>query len=235
LTKIKFLQSDFKIIETILINDGKLQFFEQHLERMKKSAQELGFVFDGQSAKCKVQNVVGRDSYPAEKVGCGFNRTAVLRILLDKMGDFETQVLQLDEIKTNKISVCKSPVNSKEKLIYHKTTYRPWYEDSMKKIKKGEIFDEIFFNENGELTEGARSNIVLQINGELFTTPVECGLLSGIMRQELLNQNKIKEKVLYLDDLQKVEKIFCTNSVRGIVEVFVEELVSVGMVKNDNN
>lgn len=209
LTKIKFLQSDFKIIETILVKDGEPQLLEQHLARMKKSAQELGFVFDEQSAKCKVQSVVGLDCY----------RATILRILSDKKGDFETQILSLDEIKTNKIKVSKSPINSKENMLYHKTTYRPWYEKSKEKIKSGEIFDEIFFNEKGELTEGARSNIVLQIRGELYTPPIECGLLNGIMRQELLNQKKVKEKVLCLEDLKNAEKIFCINSVRGIVEV----------------
>lgn len=204
LTKIKFLQPDFKIVETILMKDGELQFAQQHFDRMKKSAQEFGFVFNEDILK-----------FQSEK-------DCILRILLDKQGDFETQVLPLDELKSNKIEVSKSPINSKEKMLYHKTTYRPWYEASMKKIKAGEIFDEIFFNEKGELTEGARSNIVLQINGELFTSSVECGLLNGVMRQELLNQNKIKEKVLYLEDLQKAEKIFCVNSVRGIVEVLVK-------------
>jgi para-aminobenzoate synthetase/4-amino-4-deoxychorismate lyase len=135
-------------------------------------------------------------------------------------------------------------------LLHHKTTYRPWYDKAMEKIKNGLIFDEIFFNEKGELTEGARSNIILQLNGELFTPPVECGLLNGVLRQKLLKQNKIRagkvgkyahtekidghtcpsykfkndvhKKILYLSDLQKAEKIFCINSVRGIVEVKVD-------------
>jgi len=89
----------------------------------------------------------------------------------------------------------------------------------MEKIKFGMIFDEIFFNEKSELTEGARSNIVLQIDGELFTPPVKCGLLKGILRKKMINERKIKEKILYLADLKSAEKILCVNSVRGIVEV----------------
>lgn len=193
--------SDFRIIETILIKGSEPQFLQEHLNRMKKSAQVLGFEFNDDILEFKSE------------------QDGILRVLLSNEGDLQTQILPLDEIKTNKISVCKSPINSKEKMLYHKTTHRPWYEESMKKIKADEIFDEIFFNEKGELTEGARSNVVLQINGELFTPPLECGLLNGIMRQELLNQNKVKEKVLYLDDLKKAEKIFCINSVRGMVEV----------------
>ena len=86
----------------------------------------------------------------------------------------------------------------------------------MQKIARGEVFDEIFLNEKGELTEGSRSNIILEINGKLFTPPTKCGLLNGIFRQSMKN---VTEKILYKSDLYKAEKIYCINSVRKIVEV----------------
>ncbi len=98
--------------------------------------------------------------------------------------------------------------------MYHKTTYRPWFYDSYQKFDQ--IYDEIFFNEKGELTEGARSNIVLQIGGKLYTPPVSCGLLDGIYKRQMKN---VTEKILYKSDLLNAEKIFCVNSVRGVVEV----------------
>ena len=64
--------------------------------------------------------------------------------------------------------------------------------------------------------EGARSNIILQINGKLYTPPVKCGLLNGIFKTSMKN---VSEKILYKNDLENAEKIFCVNSVRGIVEV----------------
>lgn len=214
LTKIKFLQPDFedvgracmpdniKLVETILVQNCEIKYKKEHFERLVSSAKQLGFKFD------KVQNVT-----------CKEQNDCILRILLDKNGVLETQILPLEEIKTNHVTLSKKPVNSNEAMLYHKTTYRPWYEKAMEKIKKGEIFDEIFFNEKGELTEGARSNIILEIDGKWFTPPVECGILNGVLRQRLLKQGKIKEKILRLEDLQKADKIYCINSVRGIVEV----------------
>lgn len=204
-TKIKFLQPDFKIIETILVKDGELQFEQEHLERMKNSAKELNFEFTDEIIhKCAEAR---------------HDNDNIIRLLLDSNGNFEIQEWPLNEIKTNIVSISKTPLNSKEPLLYHKTTYRPWYDETMNKIKNGEIFDEIFFNEKGEMTEGARSNIILQIKGEWYTPPIKCGLLNGILRQQLLKEQRLSEKVLYLEDLQKAEKIFCINSVRGIVEV----------------
>jgi hypothetical protein len=59
----------------------------------------------------------------------------MLRILLCPDGTFETQYKPLNEIKTNKITISKTPIDSREKLLYHKTTYRPWYDEAMEKIK----------------------------------------------------------------------------------------------------
>jgi len=212
LTKIKFLSNGdkagrasfddkIKIVETILVENGKMKYATDHFERMKKSAGELGFKFNA-----------GLFNLKCDKDG-------ILRILLSQNGVFETQLLPLEPIKINKITISKAPIDSSEKLLYHKTTYRPWYDAAMEKVKFGMIFDEIFFNEKGELTEGTRSNVVLQIDGELFTPPVKCGLLKGILRKKMINERKIKEKILYLSDLKLAEKILCVNSVRGFVEV----------------
>lgn len=208
LTKIKFLQPDFQLVETILVKDGKMKHKTAHFNRMEKSAKKLGFKLDTKMYR----------SIEAKQ-----NRNYIIRLLLNKQGVLQMQELPLNFIETNKISICKMPVNSKETLLYHKTTYRPWYEKSMEKIKNGLIFDEIYFNEKKELTEGARSNIILQINGKLYTPPLKCGLLNGVLRQKLLKEKKIKEKKLHLNDLKKAEKIFCTNSVRGIVEVDINK------------
>ena len=196
LTKTKFLNSDFQIIETIKVENGKLLFEKEHFKRMENSAKHFGFKF----------------SYPQITP----KQDGILRLLLNKNGEISEEYKPLIKSKTNKISISPIKINSQNEFLYHKTTYRPWYYDSYKKIANGEIYDEIFFNEKGELTEGARNNIILQINGKLYTPPVKCGLLNGIFKTSMKN---VSEKILYKNDLENAEKIFCVNSVRGIVEV----------------
>lgn len=204
LTKTKFLNQNFKLVETMLVQNSKIKNKAAHFKRMKSSAKELGFAFNSQILKLI-----------PEKDG-------ILRILLLKDGSFEIEYLPLNKIETSKVTISKATVNSKNKLLKHKTTYRPWYENTKEKIENKEIFDEIFFNEKGELTEGSRSNIILQIGSKLYTPPASCGLLKGILRNNLLKNKKVKEKKLYLNDFKKAEKIYCINSVRGIVEVTVD-------------
>ena len=199
LTKTKFLNDEFQIIETVKIENGTILFEKEHFERMQKTAEHFGFKF-------KTPEIAKTDD-------------GMLRILLNRDGEIKTELKRITPAKTSKIAISPIIQNSKNEFLYYKTTYRPWYFDSFQKIKNGEIYDEIFFNEKGELTEGARSNIVLQLNGNLYTPPVQCGLLNGVFRQELLKNNKCTEKVLYKKDLEKAEKIFCVNSVRGMVEI----------------
>ena len=85
--------------------------------------------------------------------------------MLSKNGDYEIQYKPLLEPATDIALISPIKTDSTRTLLYHKTTLRPWYEKSFEKIKTGEIYDEIFFNEKDELTEGARTNILLQING----------------------------------------------------------------------
>lgn len=189
---------NWQLIETLKVENLKPILWQEHLERLQKSAKDLNFKFNNEILNTK------------------FDKDGMYRILLSRNGKYEIQYKPLKEITTNRIVISDKIVNSKDIFLQYKTTYRPYYEQSFDKIKSGEIYDEIFFNERGELTEGARSNIVLELDGELFTPPCSCGLLGGTYRKKLLHENKIKEKILYRTDLNRANKIFCINSVRGM-------------------
>ena len=79
--------------------------------------------------------------------------------------------------------------------------------------------DVLLYNENNELTEFTIGNLVVEINGELFTPPLSCGLLAGTFRAHLLETQQIKERVIRKDELPGCTKIFLINSVRKWVEV----------------
>ena len=208
LTKIKFLSPniDFQLVETIKVENMEMVLADLHFERLQKSAKELDFEFNDE-----ILNIT-------------LEQDGMMRILLSKDGSFDVQYLPLAESKTDKVIISKMPVNSQEQFLQHKTTYRPWYEASMQKIKNGEIYDEIFLNEKNELTEGARTNIVLEIDGKFYTPPLKCGLLNGVLRRQMLLEKKLQEKTLYLSDLQKADNIFCINSVRGMKKVRIDDI-----------
>ncbi|NJN80179.1 MAG: hypothetical protein HC797_06770 [Anaerolineales bacterium] len=60
--------------------------------------------------------------------------------------------------------------------------------------------------------------MVVEQNGDFFTPPISCGLLAGTFREHLLESGKIKERVIYKDELSSFSKIYLINSLRKWVE-----------------
>lgn len=184
LTKTKFLQTDFQLIETAKDD------WNSHVARMKNSAKELGFVWNSEIEDLKI---------PENKI---------LRVLLSKNGTINIEYLPITNFSNQNLQIkINGNVNTSNPFLYHKTTIR--------ESKPNDIFDEIRVNEHGEITEGTFTNIGILENGKYYTPPLTCGLLAGTFRKKL----GWEEKILYPEDLKNADKIFCFNSVRGLVEV----------------
>lgn len=203
-TKTKFLETDYSLIETIKVENGKMFLGDKHLERLKKSANKLGFKYNE-----------ALSSISPEKDG-------MMRILLHHDGSFNVEYKKLEKSCVNKVKISSIKINSKNPLIYHKTTYRPYFIDSYKKIASDELYDELFFNEKGELTEGARTNILIEKDRKFYTPALSCGLLNGVLRQNLLDSKVCEERILKIDDLKNADSVYCINSVRGIKKVYCD-------------
>ena len=203
-TKTRFLHGDMRIVETLAVENSAPTFLGEHASRMGKSARFFGFKFDAEKFSAAVRSVAGN---------------GMLRVLLSRSGKFETHPVALSGSKTDVVEISPILLRSDEVLLSHKTTWRPWFDDAMRRIRLGEVYDELFFNELGQLCEGARTNVALEIGGELFTPPASCGLLGGIYRAKLLSDGVCSEKILTRADLLRAENIYCFNSVRGMRRV----------------
>jgi para-aminobenzoate synthetase/4-amino-4-deoxychorismate lyase len=197
LTKTKFLSSDFRLIETMKVEQGVILFEKAHIERLTQSAAYFGFALDEKRL------------FPLKP-----ERDGILRLLLDKQGNYTIEYRDLEPSLSGKVRISPLRVDSRDIFLYHKTSYRPYFQ-----VNYGVFYDELFFNEKGELTEGSRTNIVLEIQGQRYTPPVSCGLLNGIYRQKMLADGECSEKILFKEDVLGAEHIYCVNSVRGIKKV----------------
>ena len=124
--------------------------------------------------------------------------------------------------KKDHLEVIISPhkVSSTDPFLGQKTSNRSIYKAELERSKNQKIYDILFANEKGNITEGAFNNIFIQGNrGELFTPSFNCGLLPGILRAKLVDSGKFKETSLTCDELEKATKIWLGNSVTGLVEV----------------
>ena len=64
-------------------------------------------------------------------------------------------------------------------------------------------------------------NLVYELQGKKFTPPVICGLLKGTLRDELVAQGTVLERILLVDELTDCTNLWFINSVRGWVPVSI--------------
>lgn len=78
-------------------------------------------------------------------------------------------------------------------------------------------FESARFNERGQVTESSVANVIIEVDGELCTPPLACGLLAGTYRAELLELGMIRERPVTTEELLRSPRLWLANSVRGIL------------------
>ena len=233
---------NFGLIETMLFEDGKIKFLDEHLKRLEKSAKFFNIKFDRSLISSVISNeeALPRCEKSLKKIShytrddnesCHFERRGlprsekslkkIIRLELFKNGKLDIKTIDItpSNFTPKKIKISPIILDKHNIFLQHKTNYRPWYKKTAELIKKDLIYDEIFLNQNNEICEGSRTNIFVKILGQLYTPPISCGLLPGILRNELIKTKQCKEKTLKLDDLKNANKIYLGNSVRGLTEI----------------
>ena len=206
LNKAAFLKPCLRpqLLESLLLEDGGYPRLEQHLDRLHWSADRLGYTCSrGQIRQALLEH--------ARTTTAGSHKT---RLLLAPDGSLQIESSPLQQLQQPlKVCVSATRVNPDDLLLYLKTEQRNLYNQARQEHPGA---DEVLLcNTRGQLTEGSFTNLVLKLDGRLVTPPLCCGLLPGVMRQELLVLGKIEEQVLYPQDLQRAEEIWLINSVRG--------------------
>jgi branched-subunit amino acid aminotransferase/4-amino-4-deoxychorismate lyase len=135
-----------------------------------------------------------------------------VRLTLDEEGRHAASAAPLERNPPHwTYAIARTRIRSTDLLQRHKTSWRQAYED------EASLTDELLFlNERGELAEGTRSNIFVARGNVLLTPPLECGVLDGRLRAELVAIGRAREAVLKPDDLKDAE-VYCGNSLRGLI------------------
>lgn len=208
----------FSLIESLRYEaPARFARIEPHLARLARSARTFGF-------RCDLKQV--RTALFEHTAPLGPGQAYKVRLLLDKAGRIEIDAAPLPPdpatAGAKRVVVSEKRSDSRNPLLRHKTTARERYESELDRLQKETgCYEVLFCNERGELTEGSRTNLFVEKDGKLYTPPLSCGLLDGIMRRFILGDGKLgaAERVLTKADLLAAERIFVTNSVRGMVEV----------------
>jgi len=201
-------QPEFSLFETMSWDPHEGFFLqEKHVYRLMDSAKYFDFPVSRESIEEHLK-----------KITAGFTAPHRVRLLVDETGNLSSESTLHQPIpKTICAHLARRSVNSQDIFLFHKTTQRGTYENA--RLDFSDCDDVLLHNEHGELTEFTIGNLVVELDGQLLTPPVECGLLPGTFRAHLVETGQVAERILPVERLKDCAKIFRVNSVRKLEQV----------------
>ena len=195
----------FSLLETMLWTPNQGFFLhEKHTARMLDSAHYFDIPIKKETLE-EYLKLVSASFYTPQRV----------RILLDQDGQLDAESSPYAPeggFKALAVCLARQPIDSSNPFLFHKTTERTIYESA----REGrERFDDVLlYNESGELTEFTIGNLVVELERQLLTPPISCGVLPGTFRAHLMESGQVTEGTIRVEQLQNCAKIFRINSIR---------------------
>jgi len=230
-----FLYGD-GFFETTRIVGGGAVFLKRHLSRLAGSCADAGFGRPLETARLAdgVAELIA-----ANGVVDGYLRITVSRGLY--AGGLTKLETDAPTVLAEARPMDLPPLDAPEPIVLRRSAYRRDEHSPIVRHKslsyqlnilalaeaRANGADEVYFlNGLGHLTEGAITNLFFVRGGAVCTADAACGLLPGVTRQvvlELCEREGIPAHTgaYSEEDLLSADEVFCTNSLRGVVEVRV--------------
>lgn len=200
------------LFETLRLEKGSYIGLDVHLARLAASAEYFGIPANTHHWRQQL------DALAQEHRDAGYR----VRLDIDARGKTQLLIAALPPTPaTTSFSLARLQLPADSFWLHHKTSRRSHLEKPLHAAQQQDpgIFDVLLVNERDELTEFTRGNLLLEIDGKLYTPPLTCGLLGGVARAEWLAQGQVQERVLHQADLARASRILFLNSLRGLIEM----------------
>lgn len=206
------LRPDFGIFETLRVENGRCALPDRHLCRLKTSAQALNLPLpDG--CENQIKQYIARlpDGAFRIKALLASDGISLSRAVLNRLTDKQ------------RVIISPTILPAQNYLRRFKTTCRTVFDQAWQTAETQGAFDSLFFNSDGILLEGGRSNVFVKYQGQWLTPSLDLDILNGIMRQAVLDEpqkylqtNQVIETHITQKTLQEAEEIRLSNALRGV-------------------
>lgn len=206
------LRPDFGIFETLRAENGRCTLLDRHLCRLKTSAQALNLPLpDGCENQIKQYIADLPDGAFRIKALLASDGISLSRAVLNHLADKQ------------RVIISPAVLPAQNYLRRFKTTCRALFDQAWQTAETQGAFDSLFFNSDGILLEGGRSNVFVKYQGQWLTPSLDLDILNGIMRQAVLDEpqkylqtNQVIETHITQKTLQEAEEIRLSNALRGV-------------------
>lgn len=206
------LRPDFGIFETLRVENGRCALLDRHLCRLKAASQALNLPLpDGCENQIKQYIAHLPDGAFRVKALLASDGISLSRAVLNHLADKQ------------RVIISPAVLSAQNYLRRFKTTHRALFDQAWQTAETQGAFDSLFFNSDGILLEGGRSNVFIKHRGQWLTPSLDLDILNGVMRQTVLDEpqkylqtNQVIETHITQKTLQEAEEIRLSNALRGV-------------------
>lgn len=206
------LRPDFGIFETLRVENRRCALLDRHLCRLKAAAQALNLPLpDGCENQIKQYIADLPDGSFRVKALLASDGISLSRAVLNHLADKQ------------RVIISPTILPAQNYLRRFKTTHRALFDQAWQTAETQGAFDSLFFNSDGILLEGGRSNVFVKYQGQWLTPSLDLDILNGVMRQAVLDEpqkylhtNQVIETHITQKTLQEAEEIRLSNALRGV-------------------
>ena len=206
------LRPAFGIFETMRVENRQCRLLDLHLGRLKTSAQALNLPLPD-DCETRIRQYIA-------KLPDGLFR---LKAELVSDGLILSHAATADLPAPQRVIPAPHPLPRRDYLRRFKTARRALYDQAWQTAETQGAFDSLFFNSDGLLLEGGRSNVFIKYQGQWLTPSLDLDILNGVMRQAVLQQpqtylgtDEVIETHITRDMLEHAEEIRLSNALRGV-------------------
>lgn len=215
------LRPDFAVFETLRVENGQCALLNRHLGRLKTAAESLNLPLPSDYETQIRNRIAALPDTPAR-----------LKITLSSDGLAFASAAIADLDTPLRVTVSPEILPRRDYLRRFKTTRRETFDAGWQAAERQGAFDSLFFNSDGLLLEGGRSNVFVRHCGRWLTPAADLDILCGVMRQEVLENpqrylgaDSVSEAHITREMLAEAEAIYLTNALRGVLAVELLEAV----------
>ncbi len=197
--------------ETMRVECGTIPLLNDHLDRLLSSARVLDFAATRINIVRAIEQALQRKrKQEPQRLHLSVTTEGVCQITFSPHRGQEI-------VKALPINMPTFP----HQLTIHKSNRRMRYVEALRCAKQHGCDDAVLINPAQEVTETCIANIVVDIEGTLYTPAAQCGLLPGLLRTSLLKQGKLVERRLHLSDIIVAQELYRINAVRGMEKIIL--------------
>jgi len=215
------------VFETIVYKKGKLQLWDEHMQRMQQSAQQLSlevldesiWLNDIEKLNIASDAVIKLTLTRGESArGYAFQENAIPTRVC---AAFSMPELNMDNTQGITARMCETAASMNSSLAGIKHLNRLENVLARNEWSDTAIAEGFMLDLNNHVIEGTMSNVFCLLDDELYTPSLECSGVNGVIRQhviKLAGNHNIPVNVIDISkqNFLQMDSIFITNSVIGL-------------------